>query len=172
MKYNWKINATAPLKIINYLVYLIPFFITVGIIVFWNKIPEQIPYHWNGAGEIDDFGGRGVLIFLLFMILIIMAIQALLVFAVPHLSSRENLFEKKAAAATDEDYIKGINYILYLISGIALACEVMFAYIIICGALNAELGVWFLPAVAVILCAPIVFFLWKLSRLEQQIMGR
>lgn len=74
MKYNWKINATAPLKIINYLVYLIPFFITVGIIVFWNKIPEQIPYHWNGAGEIDDFGGRGVLIFLLFMILIIMAI--------------------------------------------------------------------------------------------------
>ena len=36
-------------------------------IVFWNKIPEVIPSHYNAAGIPDQYSDKGILIFLLFI---------------------------------------------------------------------------------------------------------
>lgn len=38
--------------------------VSLYLIVFWSGIPEQIPGHYNAAGEVDRWGGRGELIFL------------------------------------------------------------------------------------------------------------
>ena len=32
------------------------------ILILWHKLPEQIPTHYNAAGEIDGYGGRGILL--------------------------------------------------------------------------------------------------------------
>ena len=32
------------------------------ILILWRSLPEQIPTHYNMAGEIDGYGGRGVLL--------------------------------------------------------------------------------------------------------------
>ena len=32
------------------------------ILILWHKLPEQIPTHYNFAGEIDGYGGRGSLL--------------------------------------------------------------------------------------------------------------
>ena len=32
------------------------------ILILWHKLPEQIPTHYNMAGEIDGYGGRGTLL--------------------------------------------------------------------------------------------------------------
>ena len=32
------------------------------ILILWHKLPEQIPTHYNFAGEIDGYGGRGTLL--------------------------------------------------------------------------------------------------------------
>ena len=34
---------------------LIPF---VYLIYIWNRLPEKVPMHWNGAGEIDQYGDK------------------------------------------------------------------------------------------------------------------
>lgn len=34
----------------------------IGLIV-WNKLPEQIPMHWNAAGEVNGWGGKEMLVF-------------------------------------------------------------------------------------------------------------
>ena len=32
------------------------------ILIIWHTLPEQIPTHYNAAGEIDGYGGRGTLL--------------------------------------------------------------------------------------------------------------
>ncbi len=32
------------------------------ILILWHKLPEEIPTHYNMAGEIDGYGGRGTLL--------------------------------------------------------------------------------------------------------------
>ena len=34
------------------------------ILIVWHKLPQQIPTHYNAAGEIDGTGGRGTLLIL------------------------------------------------------------------------------------------------------------
>lgn len=32
-------------------------------LVLWNQLPEQIPFHWNAAGEVDGWASKGVAVF-------------------------------------------------------------------------------------------------------------
>ena len=36
----------------------------VYLILGWPSFPDQIPMHYNGAGEIDRWGGKGEIIFI------------------------------------------------------------------------------------------------------------
>ncbi len=44
---------------------LIPF---AYLIYIWNRLPEKVPMHWNGAGEIDRYGDKQELLGTLFML--------------------------------------------------------------------------------------------------------
>jgi len=44
---------------------LIPF---VYLIYIWNRLPEKVPMHWNGAGEIDRYGDKKELVAMLCML--------------------------------------------------------------------------------------------------------
>ena len=44
---------------------LIPF---AYLIYIWNRLPEKVPMHWNGAGEIDRYGDKKELLVTLFML--------------------------------------------------------------------------------------------------------
>lgn len=44
----------------------------IGLIV-WNKLPEQVPMHWNAAGEVDGWGSKSMLVF--FFPLFMVAVQ-------------------------------------------------------------------------------------------------
>jgi len=46
--------------IITSLVILLP--MLAGVIL-WNRMPDQVPMHWNFAGEIDDWGSKGFMVF-------------------------------------------------------------------------------------------------------------
>ena len=38
---------------------------TLFVIIMWSQIPDQIPTHYNFAGEADGYGGKGSLIFMI-----------------------------------------------------------------------------------------------------------
>ncbi len=46
--------------IITSVIVLLP--IIFGVIL-WNKLPEKIPIHWNFAGEVDNYAGKGFVVF-------------------------------------------------------------------------------------------------------------
>jgi len=48
------------LVILVSIVTLLP--ILVGILL-WNQLPEQMPTHWNAAGEIDDWSSKAFAVF-------------------------------------------------------------------------------------------------------------
>ena len=61
IKKNWK------LLLITSIMILLP--ILAGLIL-WNRLPEQIPTHWNAAGEIDGWSSKPFAIFFLPMLLL------------------------------------------------------------------------------------------------------
>ena len=44
----------------------------LGLLVLWNHLPEQLPFHWNLSGEVDEYAPKGVVIL---MPLILTALQ-------------------------------------------------------------------------------------------------
>lgn len=47
---------------------LIAILLFLAVIIYtlfqWNQLPEQVPIHFNGAGEVDNFGSKWVLLLL------------------------------------------------------------------------------------------------------------
>ena len=62
--------------VVTSLVMLIP--ILVGLIL-WQKLPEQVPYHWNIQGEVDGWAGKSMAVF--FMPLFMLAMHWICVLA-------------------------------------------------------------------------------------------
>ena len=54
IKKNWKT------MLITSLVILLP--IVAGLIL-WDRLPEQLPIHWNAAGEVDGWTGKAFAVF-------------------------------------------------------------------------------------------------------------
>jgi uncharacterized membrane protein len=64
---------------------LIPF---VYLTFIWNRLPEKVPMHWNGAGEIDRYGDKKELVFTLFMLV---GITYLIFLIIPSLDPKQKL---------------------------------------------------------------------------------
>ena len=54
-------------KILEYLCRIILAGTLVFLIAYWSWIPDQIPTHYNAAGEIDSWGGKGMIWFIVIM---------------------------------------------------------------------------------------------------------
>lgn len=54
------IKKNLKVLIITSIIILLPM---VAGLVLWNQLPEQIPFHWNAAGEVDDWASKGVAVF-------------------------------------------------------------------------------------------------------------
>jgi len=54
IKKNWKILLITSIAI------LLP--IVAGLIL-WNKLPQQVPFHWNATGDVDGWAGKPFAVF-------------------------------------------------------------------------------------------------------------
>lgn len=61
IKKHWK------LLVITSIILVLP--IVVGVIL-WNQLPEQIPTHWNAAGEVDRWSSKTFAVFVLPLIML------------------------------------------------------------------------------------------------------
>lgn len=57
------------LMIVTSILIVLPIF--VGLLL-WNKLPEQVPYHWGINGEVDGWVSKPVAVFVLPVILLVM----------------------------------------------------------------------------------------------------
>jgi uncharacterized membrane protein len=64
---------------------LIPF---VYLIYIWNRLPEKVPMHWNGAGEIDRYGDKTELVGVLFLLV---GINYFVFLIIPYVDPKQKL---------------------------------------------------------------------------------
>lgn len=55
--------------ILTTIIMLLP--MVIGLII-WNKLPEQVPMHWNAAGEVDGWGSKSMLVFILPLFMVVL----------------------------------------------------------------------------------------------------
>jgi uncharacterized membrane protein len=63
------------LETIPFIICLILF---LGAIAYYPKIPSVIPTHWNAAGEVDGYGGRGTIFIMPIVLLVILILFLIL----------------------------------------------------------------------------------------------
>lgn len=61
------IRKNLKVLILTTIVMLLP--ILAGLIL-WNQLPEQMPTHWNAAGEVDGWSGKAFAVFVLPLIMV------------------------------------------------------------------------------------------------------
>jgi len=64
---------------------LIPF---AYLIYIWNRLPEKVPMHWNGAGEIDRYSDKTELVGVLFLLV---GINYFVFLIIPYVDPKQKL---------------------------------------------------------------------------------
>ena len=93
-------------------------YVTVGIafasivlpLIFWNKIPEKIPQHYNEVGNVDIWSDKTSLILLFFVILFLLGMMSIVTYFV-----RTSGISKNASESEKRTYgrLYPVNVCLY-----------------------------------------------------------
>ena len=74
--------------------------------------------------------------------------------------------------ATDDDYIKAMQLIFYMIWGFNIVLVALFAYLTVCSVLAIGIGIWSCPLLFVLIAAIIISYVRASGRLELNVSRR
>ena len=165
----WKKLVDKRLKVIDFLITVIVIGISVFLLFYWKHIPEQVPLHWNFAGEIDDYSDAGSYIMLVIMMYFFFAGHTITKI-IPTFDLKENLFGMELIhKVSKEKEVEAINVLLGMLWVCDLLVQMIFAYIILCCVFLRDLGVWFLPLMMILLTADFVCFFIRIMKIKNSI---
>ncbi|RKD22654.1 hypothetical protein BEP19_10370 [Ammoniphilus oxalaticus] len=140
------------------------FICSIGLLILlWNKLPARVPAHFNALGEVDRWGGKGELLILPAIgLLLIISMQALEKFPQMH-NYPERLNESNAA----QFYLNSRK----LVNQLKNICLIIFALILVESIwISLEwgkgFGKWFIPVFLIATLAPIGIALWERSKIK------
>lgn len=126
-------------------------------LIFWSKIPTEIPMHYNAAGVVDNWEDKSSLILLFFVIAMMMGVMSITVYFV-----KSNLISQYSTQ--DEKSTMSIVYPMIILMNLVLQC--MFAYITFCSVTGRNLGTLFLPIVVIGTVAPLGYMVYRCVKLQ------
>ena len=126
-------------------------------VIFWSKIPEDIPMHYNAAGVVDNWSNKSSLILLFFAILMLMGVMSIAVYVV-----RVNM-ESKHSKEAEKSTMRVAYPIVVMMN---LVVQVMFAYITFCSVTSRPLGSMFLPIFIIATFAPLGYLVYKCAKIQ------
>ena len=125
---------------------------TVFIAVRWQNIPDQVPSHFDDAGQVTDWTGKGSLITLLVVDWAAAALVAVTARMSPETRRRFGI-RVSGLRMGERTALEATGLMLDIL---ALVLALIFSYIAVCSALCRELGAWFLPATLAAVFLPIL----------------
>ena len=124
--------------------------------ISWPSIPDKLPMHYNFAGEIDRWGGKGEILFLV----VLWWIMYLVISAVERFPQIWNTGVKVTAANQARVY----RTLKYMVVSLKLIVTADFAYMIVNITLCRPLGGWFTPVFLVLVFGDMAFWIIRLVR--------
>ncbi len=125
--------------------------VTVYTVIRYGSLPDKIPSHFDGAGTVDAYGHKSMLVMLLFVGWMLFAVLSAVSFF-PSLWNVPNRNPRTLAATAD------------MLAVMKLVTTLMFAWIVLCSVQGRNLGKFFLPAVMAGLFAPLLYLLIAAAR--------
>jgi uncharacterized membrane protein len=126
-------------------------------IVFWSKIPDQLPMHYNAAGMVDNWSDKSSLILLFFVVFMMIGLMSICVYFV-----KSNM-DSKHSTGVEKSSMEIVYPMLIIMN---LVIQIMLAYMTFCVAACRPLGIWFLPVFLVGIFAPIVVMVYKSVKMQ------
>lgn len=149
-------------------------FINGGLFLFWNRIPEKVPGHYDRSGEITRVGDKNEILLLVILMTVLVMMLFLIDYAICLTNgSVVNTAVKgyyKKEKDSDRIYLKCWSRLM--IELINLEMVLIFAVIIYSMALNSELGTFFTPGVFLVLFGSIGVCCFKIFRRVFQVCRR
>ena len=131
----------------------------VYLILGWPSFPDQIPMHYNGAGEIDRWGGKGEIIFIEVMMWI-------LYLGIGVVEKYPQIWNT-GVEVTVKNKEKVYRTLKYMLKTLKFLTALIFAYLIVNSLQSAPLPGWFTPAVMILVFGDMAFWLIRLFRIKK-----
>jgi uncharacterized membrane protein len=153
-----KIELTTVDKFLETVCFTLLLLLWVGTIAFFSKLPDQIPSHYNGTGQADDFSDK-THIFVLPIVATIIYLGMTILNKHPHIYNYP-------ATVTRENARRLYTSATKLIRVLKLVVVLIFSGIVFMtyktSLTNGDgLGAWFLPLAVGLMVLPSMFYLIK-----------
>ncbi len=147
-------------KIIQWLTIVVGLSAAILPIVFWKSIPEEVPSHYNGRGVADAWGGKEIIVLLMFLSVILLGMMSIAAYVVK---------SDGTSKYTNIDGKEGYPYRYALIVWMNFGLEAFFAYVIYaCATARTHLGTWIFSMFLVVFFIPIVGLIIVQSRARKK----
>lgn len=146
---------------------VIGFTFYVGSVLFliyvWNKLPEQVPAHYNAKGEIDRWGSKWELI----IFPVIGGFLGVFMWIIEKFPEVHNYPKRLNESNAAQFYLNSRK----IVNQIKNICLILFAFIqyesiSIALKWGGGFGVWFLPVLIIATLIPIVIGIMKLNKIK------
>ena len=128
----------------------------VYLIVVWSSLPDQIPGHFDFAGNVTRYDGKGTLL--------VMPIFNWVLFLGLSLVERFPSAWNTGVKVTEENKERVYRIIRDMLVTVKFSIVVSFLFISVNQTLGSSLPRWFMPAFLSLMFVPMIFFIVKLLR--------
>ena len=129
------------------------------LVIRWPSIPDKLPMHYNFAGEIDRWGGKGEVLFLVVMVWILY----LMISLVEHFPSVWNT----GVQVTPENRMRVYRTLKYMVKTLKLAMTLVFTFLIFNTVAGIPLPEWFTVVYVLLIIEDLAFWLIRLYRVRK-----
>lgn len=124
------------------------------LIIGWSSFPDQIPAHYNAAGEIDRYGSKWEIVF-------IEAVMWLLYLGIGLLEKYPEIWNT-GVKVTPANREKVYCTLRYFIKTLKLSTTLIFAFLVITSLQGSHLPGWFTPASLFLVFGGMAYWLIRL----------
>lgn len=124
--------------------------------ISWPSIPDKLPMHYNFAGEIDRWGGKGEILFIVVMSWILY----LMISLVECFPSVWNT----GVQVTPENRVRVYRILKYMVKTLKFAMTLVFTFLIFNTVAGTPLPGWFTLVYLILIIGDLAFWLIRLYR--------
>ena len=154
-----KIENTKADRILDIIGWILLIGTLAYLILGWSSFPDQIPMHYNGAGEIDRWGGRGEII-------VIEVVMWILYFGIGLVEKYPQIWNT-GVEVTPQNREKVYRILKHMLKTLKTLTALIFAYLIVNSLQGTPLPGWFTPATLILVFGDMAFWLVLLYRIRK-----
>lgn len=154
-----KIENTKADRILDIIGWILLIGTLAYLILGWSSFPDQIPMHYNGAGEIDRWGGKGEII-------VIEVVMWILYLGIGLVEKYPQIWNT-GVEVTPQNREKVYRILKHMLKTLKTLTALIFAYLIVNSLQGTPLPGWFTPATLILVFGDMAFWLVLLYRIRK-----